>query len=67
MNPGSYYIKVKAFNGKTNSKASKAKKVTITEKTADTVVLFTSDVHCGVDKGFTYAGLTAVRDKLVKD
>ena len=67
MNYGTFYIKVKAFNGKTRSKASKAKKVTVAEKTADTVVLFTSDVHCGVDKGFTYAGLTAVRDKLVND
>ena len=67
MDYGTFYIKVKAFNGKVKSKASKAQKVTVTEKTADTVVLFTSDVHCGVDKGFTYAGLKAVRDKLVKD
>ena len=28
----------------------------------DVVVLFTSDVHCGVDKGFTYVGLKAVKD-----
>ncbi|MBE5814794.1 MAG: bifunctional metallophosphatase/5'-nucleotidase [Clostridiales bacterium] len=28
------------------------------------VVLFTSDVHCGVDTGFGYAGLAAVRDNL---
>ncbi len=28
------------------------------------VVLFTSDVHCGVDGGFGYAGLAAVRDNL---
>ncbi len=28
------------------------------------VVLFTSDVHCGIDTGFGYAGLAAVRDNL---
>ncbi|MBR6028445.1 MAG: bifunctional metallophosphatase/5'-nucleotidase [Clostridia bacterium] len=27
----------------------------------DVLVLFTSDVHCGADQGFTYAGLWAVR------
>ncbi len=33
----------------------------------DIVVLFTSDVHCGIDQGFGYAGLAAVRDSLKKD
>lgn len=28
----------------------------------DVVVLFTSDVHCGVDQNFGYAGLQAVKD-----
>lgn len=32
--------------------------------TADVCVLFTSDVHCGVDKNFTYAGLAAVRESM---
>lgn len=32
----------------------------------DVVVLFTSDVHCGIDQGFGYAGLAAVRDSLEK-
>lgn len=32
----------------------------------DVVVLFTSDVHCGIDQGFGYAGLAAVRDELAK-
>ena len=32
--------------------------------TQDVVVLFTSDVHCGIDTGFGYAGLAAVRDTL---
>ncbi len=30
-------------------------------------ILFTSDVHCGVDQGFGYAGLAQLRDKLEKD
>lgn len=34
--------------------------------TRDVVVLFTSDVHCGIDTGFGYAGLAAVRDSLAK-
>ena len=32
----------------------------------DLVVLFTSDVHCGIDQGFGYAGLVAIRDNLKK-
>ena len=39
---------------------------TATGLTQDIVVLFTSDVHCGVDSGFGYAGLAAVRDTLAK-
>ena len=31
----------------------------------DIVILFTSDIHCGVDQGFGYAGLEGVRDYLV--
>ncbi|MDD3334546.1 MAG: bifunctional UDP-sugar hydrolase/5'-nucleotidase [Eubacteriales bacterium] len=34
--------------------------------TKDIVVLFTSDAHCGVTKGFGYTGVAAVRDQLVK-
>ena len=26
------------------------------ERSADIVILFTSDVHCGIDQGFGYAG-----------
>lgn len=29
------------------------------------VILFTSDVHCGIDQGFGYAGLEQIRDGLV--
>lgn len=32
--------------------------------TKDVVVLFTSDVHCGIDQNFGYVGLQAVRDSL---
>ncbi len=35
------------------------------EKSGDIVILYTSDVHCGVDQGFGYAGLQAVREYLV--
>lgn len=29
------------------------------------MILFTSDVHCGIDQGFGYAGLQQVRDSLL--
>lgn len=35
-----------------------------TEKSGDVVILFTSDVHGGVDQGFSYAGLYAIRESL---
>lgn len=35
--------------------------------TKDVVVLFTSDVHCGIDQGFGYAGLVAMRDALMEN
>ena len=31
----------------------------------DVLVLFTSDAHCGVDQGFTYAGLKAIKDAAI--
>ncbi len=34
--------------------------------TRDLVILFTSDVHCGMEQGFGYAGLAAMRDQLAK-
>lgn len=33
--------------------------------TKDLVVLFTSDVHCGIESGWGYAGLAALRDAMV--
>ena len=35
------------------------------ENRPDIVILFTSDVHCGIDQGFGYAGLEQIRDGLV--
>ena len=35
------------------------------ESRPDIVILFTSDVHCGIDQGFGYAGLQQIRDSLV--
>lgn len=34
------------------------------ERSADIVILFTSDVHCGIDQGFGYAGLSEIYDHL---
>ena len=34
-------------------------------RTRDVVILFTGDVHCGINQGFGYAGLQAIRDYLV--
>ena len=33
-------------------------------KNGEIYVLYTSDVHCGIDKGFGYAGLKQIRDTL---
>ena len=35
--------------------------------TKDLVILFTSDVHCGIDQGFGYAGLYAVKQQMEKN
>ena len=34
-------------------------------KNGEVYVLFTSDVHCGIDQGFGYVGLQQIRDSLV--
>ena len=33
----------------------------------DILILFTSDVHCGVEQGFGYQGLAIIRNQLAKD
>lgn len=38
--------------------------VTTAAPNGETYILFTSDVHCGVDAGFGYAGLAQIRDDL---
>ena len=38
----------------------------MTAKNRDVYILFTSDVHCGIDKGFGYAGVQQMRDILEK-
>ena len=35
--------------------------------TKDVVVLFTSDVHCGIDQGWGYAGVANMRNSLQAD
>ncbi len=34
------------------------------EKNGEIYILYTSDVHCGIDEGFGYAGVAAIRDSL---
>lgn len=34
------------------------------EKNGEIMILYTADVHCGIDEGFGYAGLKALRDSL---
>ena len=36
----------------------------VPEKNGDVMILFTSDVHCGLEDGFGYAGLQQIRDTL---
>ena len=40
------------------------KEAPVVEKNGETYILCTSDVHCGVDQGFGYEGLSQVRDSL---
>ena len=35
--------------------------------TKDLAILFTSDAHCGIDNGWGYAGIAALRDEIAKD
>ena len=48
-------------NGKAWTEAEKPKDL---PHAGEVCVLFTGDVHCGVDEGFGYAGLQQVRDNL---
>ncbi len=53
---------VKNEEPKEESEAAKSEEPA--EKNGDVIILYTSDVHCGIDQGFGYAGLKAVRDSL---
>ena len=46
--------------------ASDAAEETAVEKNGDVYILYTSDIHCGVDQGFGIAGLWQIRDTLEK-
>ena len=37
------------------------------EKNGDIVILYTSDVHCGIDQGFGYAGLQQIKKYLITE
>ena len=39
----------------------------VPEKNGDVMILFTSDVHCGLEDGFGYAGLQQIRDNMEAD
>lgn len=45
----------------TSEQQSEEKK---TDKNGEVYILYTSDVHCGIDQGFGYAGLKQMRDSL---
>jgi len=52
-----------ACNGnKTNHNSEENTDEVAVAKTGDIIILYTSDVHCGVYKGFGYAGLQELRD-----
>ena len=53
---------IKNEEPKEESEAAKSEEPA--EKNGDVMILYTSDVHCGIDQGFGYAGLKAVRDSL---
>ena len=46
------------------SSMEKAAEVEAAEKNGEIYILYTSDVHCGIDSGFGYAGLARIRDML---
>ncbi len=37
------------------------------DKNGDIYIIYTSDVHCGIDKGFGYTGLEQIRETLEKE
>ena len=47
-----------------NNTADPGTTVPSTEKNGEIYILFTRDVHCGIDQGFGYAGLMQIRETL---
>ena len=45
-----------------NDKSTASEQDRNAPKNGDVIILYTSDVHCGIDQGFGYAGLKQVRD-----
>lgn len=50
-----------ANNGESNNATENV------EKNGDIVILFTSDIHCGIDQGFGFAGLYRIRETLEEE
>ena len=48
---------------KPENEVSTDKQETTVEKNGDIMILFTSDVHCGIDQGFGYVGLQQIREQ----
>ena len=49
------------------SAAAEAPAADAAKKNGDIVILYTGDVHCGVDQGFGYAGVQQIRDYLIAE
>ena len=47
-----------------NSAVQPENEIKKAEKNGEVYILYTSDVHCGIDQGFGYVGLKQVRDSL---
>ena len=54
-------------NGNGSAAAEPQSEAAQTAKNGDVYILYTSDVHCGVDQGFGYAGVKQVRDSLEEE
>ena len=55
-----------AYNTVTDEQITEQQPVRSEEKNGDIVILYTSDVHCGIAEGFGYAGLQQVREYLTE-
>ncbi|MCR5399526.1 MAG: bifunctional metallophosphatase/5'-nucleotidase [Lachnospiraceae bacterium] len=53
--------------GDANSSEGSGADGSVDEKDKDIAILFTSDVHCGMDQGFGYAGVEQIRAKYNDD